>query len=49
MEEQADDRIAVMVTEPAFNLILEKAYELYMMENTEQKLADVFAIVGNKT
>lgn len=48
MKEQADNRIMVMATEPEPHFTLENAYELYADANTEQKLADVFAIVENK-
>lgn len=48
MEELADKKIMVMAKEPAPYLTLEKAYEEYSAANTEQKLADVFAVVENK-
>ena len=43
-----DNKIIVRVTEPAPYLTIEKAYEEYSAANTEQKIADVFAIVESK-
>ena len=43
-----DNRIMVRVTEPAPYLTIEKAYEEYSAANTEQKIADVFAVVETK-
>lgn len=43
-----DNKIIVRVAEPAPYLTIEKAYEEYSAANTEQKIADVFAIVESK-